>query len=161
MMARAWIGIGSNLGDREATLREAMRRMAELPRTRLVRSADLIETEPVGPPGQENYLNGAVELDTELEPSALLHELQQIENALGRERTVRWGPRTLDLDVLLYDDRVIHTPELRVPHPEMERRLFVLAPLAQIAPGTRHPETGLTIAEMLAALCCEEGDALC
>jgi 2-amino-4-hydroxy-6-hydroxymethyldihydropteridine diphosphokinase len=133
---RVFVAIGSNVGDRHAHVAHAAARLAELPQTRLVRLSGVIETEPVGGPSQGRYLNAVAELLTSLEPDALLQHLLAIERERGRDRTgeVRFGPRTLDLDLLIHGSRRIRTPGLQVPHPRMAERDFVLLPLAEIAP---------------------------
>jgi len=151
--ATAYIGLGANLGRRRETLRAALDDLDRHEGVRVVRTSALLETEPVGgPPGQPPYLNAAAELRTTLEPHELLRLLQQIENAFGRTREVRWGPRTLDLDLLLYEGRVIDTPALQVPHPRMHERRFVLEPLCQIAPEAVHPVLGKTVRQLLEGL---------
>jgi 2-amino-4-hydroxy-6-hydroxymethyldihydropteridine diphosphokinase len=155
----ALLGLGSNLGDRKAELDAAVSALTEAPGIVLRKVSRYHETAPVGgPEGQGDYLNAAAAVETTLEPLELLHVLQEIEHRAGRVRTVRWGPRTLDLDLLLFGDQVIATEELQVPHPRMAERLFVLAPLAEIAPGAVDPVTGRTIAELLAA--CQAGGAV-
>jgi 2-amino-4-hydroxy-6-hydroxymethyldihydropteridine diphosphokinase len=132
-MARAFIGLGSNLGDRRALLRAAVAALAESGDVAAV--SDVYETEPVGgPDGQGPYLNLVVELATEDAPRRLLERCQELERAAGRERTVRWGPRTLDADVLWVEGRQVDEPDLGVPHPRLWERRFVLAPLAELAP---------------------------
>ena len=129
-----------------------MRALARLPGTRLVARSRWHETEPVGgPPGQGPYLNGVVLLDTELEPRALLAELQQLEQRAGRVRTEKDGPRSLDLDLLLFGERQIDSPELRVPHPRLEERRFVLAPLSEVWPE-RRLASGRSVVQRLAEL---------
>jgi 2-amino-4-hydroxy-6-hydroxymethyldihydropteridine diphosphokinase len=158
MTSLALIGMGSNLGDRRAALEGAIAALAQTTGVRVRAVSAFRETEPVGgPPGQGTYLNAAAALETTLDPFALLRRLQEIEARFGRVRTVRWGERTLDLDLLLYDDRVIDTPELVVPHPRYATRRFALEPLAEIAPGAVDPVTKRTVAQSLADLDREPG----
>ena len=153
------MALGSNLkssfGDREANLREAVRRIGELGEVRAVSS--FYDTEPVGYLEQPQFLNGALVLETELDPVALLRGLLGVERGMGRERVgaVAKGPRVIDLDLLLYGDRVLWSEELTLPHPEMQERRFVLEPLAEIAPQWVHPVLGVTVRELLERI---EGD---
>ena len=129
----AWIGLGANLGDRQATLRTALSAIKALPGTSVQRVSSLYGSAPVDAGGPD-YMNAVVQLCTTLAPQALLAQLQAIEQAAGRERPYRNAPRTLDLDILLYGDLVIDTPNLTVPHPRLHERAFVLYPLAELAP---------------------------
>jgi 2-amino-4-hydroxy-6-hydroxymethyldihydropteridine diphosphokinase len=153
MLSLACIGLGSNLGDRRATLEGGI---AALARTRGVcvqRVSSFHESEPVGgPPGQGKYLNAAIVVETDLDAHELLRVLLEIETKFGRVRNVRWGARTLDLDLLLFADQIVSTPELSIPHPRLRVRRFVLAPLAEVAPEAVDPVTGQTVADLLAAL---------
>jgi len=145
---KAALGLGSNLGDRRAHLEAAiggLRRLGEVLAVSAFR-----ETAPQGGPPQPPYLNAAVVLETARTPGELLAATREIEAAAGRERTVRWGPRTLDVDLLLCDDRIVDEPGLRVPHPRLAERLFVLEPLAEIAPRWVVPGLGRTVEELLA-----------
>lgn len=135
---RAFLGIGANLGDREAALRRAVEGMPDV-----VAVSPFYETEPVGgPPRQPPYLNGVVELDTDLSPRELLEVARRLEAEAGRVRAERWGPRTLDVDVLLVGDLVVNDPDLVVPHPRMWERDFVLRPLRDLAPDLTPPISG-------------------
>lgn len=145
-MTRAYVGLGSNLGDRESMIVEA----AEL--IDAVRLSAIRETEPWGYEEQPPFLNAVAEVETELEPRALLDRLLAVERELGRERSgPRWGPRTVDLDLLLYGDLAIDEPGLTVPHPHLTERLFVLEPLAELAPARKIPGNG-TVSQALAGL---------
>lgn len=146
---KAYIGLGSNLGDREGQIRAALEAIADLPDTDLVRVSSLYDTEPAGEVDQPNFLNAAALVDTELEPRQLLWNLLLIEKRLGRVRTQPWGPRTIDLDLLLFGDEIIEEDDLRVPHPEIIRRSFVLVPLVELDPRLVHPGTGETMAAHL------------
>lgn len=148
-MARAYVALGSNLGDREATLRGAAERLGAVEGVRVVGVSELRETDPVGMVEQPRFLNGAVALDTDLSPRDLLDVLLGIERELGRVRDgARWGPRTLDLDLLVYDDVVVDEPGLRVPHPRLHERRFVLEPLADLDPLLEVPGRG-TVSALL------------
>jgi 2-amino-4-hydroxy-6-hydroxymethyldihydropteridine diphosphokinase len=141
-MPTCLLGLGSNLGDREATLRAALREIDALPNARLVRHSTLIHSRPIGSPGQQEFLNGAALVETTIEPLRLLEHLQRIESRHGRERAERWAARTLDIDLLLYGDEVIETPTLTVPHLRMAFRRFVLTPAVEIAPKMIHSVIG-------------------
>ena len=149
---RAFVGLGCNLGEREALMRQACDDLAHLPETTLVRASSLYETEPVGDTEQPEFLNAVAMLDTTLTARQLLWNLQLIERRLGRVRTQRWGPRTMDLDLLLYGDLVLDEAELRLPHPELTRRAFVLVPLVELDPMLVHPVTGQTLIQHLSRL---------
>jgi 2-amino-4-hydroxy-6-hydroxymethyldihydropteridine diphosphokinase len=149
---RVFVGVGSNLGDRRALIRRALRRLAALPATRLVARAPVRATDPVGPLPQPRYLNSAVEIETGLSPAALLHHLKRIERDLGRVRTVRWGPRTIDLDILLFGRRRLRGRRLTVPHPRLARRRFALEPLADLAPDQIPPGCRRSVRQLLQAL---------
>jgi len=148
-MATAYIALGSNIGDREENLREAMRRLGTCG-VRVRKASSVYETEPVDYLDQGWFLNSVLEAQTELPASELLTALRQIESQMGSKKPFAKGPRLIDLDILLYDDATIRTPELEVPHPRMLQRNFVLVPLAEIAPDLRHPSWSATAAEILA-----------
>ena len=148
-MKRIYLSLGSNIGDREAHLREALERLAASD-VRVLHTSRIYQTEPVGYRDQSWFLNQVVELETSLFPRQLLARLLRIERGMGRRRTVPKGPRLIDLDILLFGDAVVSTPELEIPHPRIAERRFVLEPVAELAPDLRHPRTRATIREMLA-----------
>ena len=152
----AWIGLGANLGERDATLRQAVRAIAALPGTQVLRTSSLYRSAPVDAGGPD-YLNAVAEIVTSLAPHALLAALQAIERGAGRERPYRNAPRTLDLDILLYGDAHIATPDLIVPHPCMLERAFVLLPLAELVPARVPPEALRAVADQAIA-CCHGAD---
>jgi len=147
----AFVGIGSNLGDREGNLRRAVELLSAEDGIDIVSVSEIRETDPVGPVEQAPFLNGAVRIETDLAPRELLQRLLGVEQRLGRVREERWGPRTIDLDLLLYGDEVVDEPGLTVPHPRLHERRFALEPLSDLAPGLEIPGNG-PISALLAEL---------
>jgi 2-amino-4-hydroxy-6-hydroxymethyldihydropteridine diphosphokinase len=133
-MTEAYIGFGSNLGNRQSNINTALELLSELDGVDIIKVSSIIETDPVGGPKQGKFLNGVVKIMTTFDPDGLLSALQAIENQLGRTRDVKFGPRTIDLDMLLYGDKIINSNNLKVPHPHMFEREFVMVPLKEIAP---------------------------
>jgi 2-amino-4-hydroxy-6-hydroxymethyldihydropteridine diphosphokinase len=150
LKVRAFVGLGANLGDPEPHIRCAIAALGELPRTRLLAASSLYRSEPVGVAPQPDFINAVAQLETELSARRLLEELLTVEARFGRERPFPGAPRTLDLDLLLYGDRVIDEPGLAVPHPRMHERAFVLLPLAEIAGDESIPRRG-SVKTLLAA----------
>jgi 2-amino-4-hydroxy-6-hydroxymethyldihydropteridine diphosphokinase len=146
-----YLGLGSNIGDREALLQSALDELNR-PDLRLRRASSLYETEPIGLRDQPWFLNLAAEFETDLFPRQLLHRIQRIEKELGRKRVVVNGPRSIDIDILLYGGFIVTTDELEIPHPRYRERRFTLAPLAELRPDLRDPVTSKTMSELLAAL---------
>ena len=149
-MKLVYLSLGSNVGDRQAHLHAALNRLASS-ELRILRVSPIYETEPVEHTAQGWFLNLVAEAEGDLSPSQLLGRMQTIERALGRIRTVPKGPRTIDIDILLFGNAVVRTARLEIPHPRMAERRFVLAPLADLAPDLRHPVTQRTVREMLDA----------
>ncbi len=155
---KAYIAVGSNIGDGPDTIRKAAALLSECDGISIVKVSGLITTRPYGPVEQADFTNGCWEIDTLLTPEELLQRLHETENALGRERTVHWGPRTIDLDIIYYDDLIMDTPDLTIPHADMHNRTFVLEPLNEIAPFVRHPILKLTPRQMLDCLEAESAE---
>jgi 2-amino-4-hydroxy-6-hydroxymethyldihydropteridine diphosphokinase len=153
MPHRAFIGIGSNLGDRKANFHEALDRIQKIPGTRIVKQSSLYESEPLGD-ARTWFVNAVVEIETESGADELLKRLKQIETAMGRKRVrgKRWGSRIIDLDILFFDNEIINKRALKVPHPELHNRRFVLAPLSELAPQFIHPKLSVSVSELLAGL---------
>ena len=154
-MTTAYLALGSNLGKRQAALRAALDRLHRLPGTQVTAIASFRETQPVDfPPGARKFINSVAQLETSLEVRELFDRTRQIERELGRDRShlPRNGARTIDLDLLLFGDQIVTSPDLVIPHPRMHLRLFVLEPLAEIAPRARHPVLGKTARQMLLEL---------
>jgi 2-amino-4-hydroxy-6-hydroxymethyldihydropteridine diphosphokinase len=152
---RCAIALGSNLGNSQVTLEQALERLHQMPDIWVVQRSPWYRTKPVGPP-QPDYLNGCALLDTSLSPLALMQRLLQVETECGRVRGEKNGPRTLDLDLLWVEDHVLDTLELQLPHPRLAERAFVLVPLAEIAPNWVHPILGKAIADLLKTVDCSD-----
>lgn len=147
---KAYIGLGSNLGDRLVNLQQAVIRLQADPDLTVDTISSLYETEPVGGPDQGSYLNACAELKTTVSPIELLKKILAIENTMGRIRKEKWGPRVIDIDLLVYESFIYNTPLLQLPHPRLAERDFVLVPLAEIAPGLTVPGSNKTVADLLA-----------
>ena len=150
-MAIAYINIGSNLGDRKENCQQAIK-LIEKNSIAVKKQSRMYETEPWGVKDQPKFINIAIEAETDKKPEELLRILKEIEKEFGRTETVKWGPRVIDLDILFYDDLILKTPDLEIPHPLLHEREFVLKPLCEIAPDKKHPVTGKTVKEMAASL---------
>ena len=144
-----FIALGSNLGHRKNYIRNAITLLGNNPKITVVNQSSLIETKPVGPIEQGLFINAVIEISTSLTPPELLATCLAVEDQFGRVRTQRWGPRTIDLDIILFADRIIGGANLKIPHPELSMRLFVLEPLAEIAPKIQHPVLRMTAVDML------------
>ena len=136
----AYLGLGSNMGETLESLRRAIEMLSQSPGVRVVSCSSVYSSEPVGYLDQAEFLNGVVKIETELDPRGLLELGRSIEDALGRERGIKWGPRTIDVDILLFDEERIASPELTIPHPRMKERIFVLVPLLEVAPDAQLPD---------------------
>lgn len=143
-----YLGLGGNLGDRERNLRRAVRQLCDRLHPVHWRLSSLYETDPVGVEDQPLYLNACLFLRTACSLQAIYRVARETEHRLGRVRTVRWGPRTVDVDILLFDDEVVHTADLDIPHPRMHERAFVMVPMAELAPGLKHPVLGVSMEKL-------------
>lgn len=157
MNKTVYIALGSNVGCKRDNMAQAVQLIADLPATQVVKSSSLYETAPWGKTDQDEFLNQVIEIETTLQPGELLQELQNIEIKMGRQRKEKWGPRLIDLDILLYGNEVIDDPQLTIPHPYLRERLFVLVPLAEIGAELQFPDDGATIKEVLSRVLVREG----
>jgi 2-amino-4-hydroxy-6-hydroxymethyldihydropteridine diphosphokinase len=146
---QVYVGVGSNIGDRKQNFLEALDRLGRLPDTKVIRESSLYESEPLGD-AKDWYVNGVIQIETKFKPDKLLEKFKNIERAMGRKKVKkRWGSRVIDLDILLYNGMIVKKKTLRIPHPEMANRKFVLLPLSEIGPQIVHPELGVTVSELL------------
>jgi 2-amino-4-hydroxy-6-hydroxymethyldihydropteridine diphosphokinase len=150
-MGTVYIGLGANLGEPVETVQAAITAISAWPEVRALKPSSLYKTHPLGPQNQPDYINAAVCLETDMSPEQLLDRLQELEQEHGRERNLHWGPRTLDLDILLSDDLDLSSDRLEIPHPEIANRGFVLAPLLELSPSLVHPATGETVEALYCA----------
>ena len=149
MPHQVYIGIGSNLGKKKENYLEALTRIAKIPKTRIIKESSLYESEPLGD-SKEWFVNGVIEIETELKPELLLKKCKNIERAMGRKKVrKRWGARIIDLDILFYNSLILEKKSFKVPHPELHNRKFVLIPLSEIGPQVIHPVLGATISELV------------
>ncbi len=146
-----FLGLGSNLGARQKFLNQAAVSLTKVRETKLVWTSSVYETEPYGKTDQPKFLNAAAEIETSLDPNSLFEEVKSIEKQMGRSATERWGPREIDIDLLVYDGLAFANDQVKVPHPELEKRRFVLVPLCEIAPDLVHPINGMTVTELVAS----------
>jgi len=151
-MRNIFLGFGSNLSNREGNITLARELIRKIPGVRILGSSSLFETEPVGITDQPRFINAVVEIETSLPPRELLERVKEIERKIGRQKTFRWGPREIDIDILTYGNQTIHDDILTIPHPEMTKRVFVLLPLLEIAPEFVHPASNKTVRELLESL---------
>lgn len=154
-MPRVFLSLGSNLGNRKNHLKRAIEKLKDS-NIKIIRESNIIETEPYGYKEQAKFLNLALEVETDLEPKDLIELILEIEGKLGRKREKKWGPRVIDIDIIFYDSLIINEPNLKIPHPDMQNRLFVLKPMQEIAQDFVHPVLKKTITELLEELSSQE-----
>jgi 2-amino-4-hydroxy-6-hydroxymethyldihydropteridine diphosphokinase len=157
MNKTVYIALGSNVGCKRDNMKQAGELIAALPGTQVIKCSSLYETAPWGKTDQEEFLNQVIAVETTLQPGELLQELQSIEIKMGRQRQEKWGPRLIDLDILLFGNEVIDDPQLTIPHPYLRERLFVLVPLAEIGAELQFPDDGATVREVLSRVLVREG----
>ncbi len=151
-MTKVYAGLGSNLGNKRENITRAIGRIDAYDEICVKEKSGFYDTAPVGGPSQPDYVNCVIEMETEIGPQTLLKEFKKIEVELGRKPGVRWGPRVVDLDILLYGDRIINDHNLKIPHERMHERVFVLEPLCEISPDIKHPVSGISFSELLEKL---------